>query len=400
MVGDFNIHHPLSDPLRSHSAEELATSFPYFSRSSELGYGLLNHPGVYTHFPLGGFGRPSVLDLSFASSLLLPFCQAWDTSLPSTGSDHVSVQITLAQLFSSPPPPSPHWALTDWPTLVQLLKDFAVPHPPPLPTRFSLEAGFDRHLSNLTTLLTSHTPTKHLSYRSKSWWSPLLSLLRKEFHSAIREARYSHLPVDCVNANSSKKRYFKAINAAKAAPCRSLLALSIPRSIWTVKKLSLYTFSHHFSSLPDATTPTQINDALLNHIFPLQPSQPLPSILRPFANCTALTAEELSAALTICSPSFPLGSDTIPYSIWKSLHCIAPDILISLRSPRLLFAPHRSSMKMANRVVLDKPGKPSYDSPLSFRIIVYLQTISKILERILASRLSTVAGYVGPLHRN
>ena len=76
VVGDSNIRHPLSDPLRSHSAEELATSFPYFSRSSELGFGLLNQPGVYTRFPLWGSGHPSVLDLSFASPSLLPFCQA------------------------------------------------------------------------------------------------------------------------------------------------------------------------------------------------------------------------------------------------------------------------------------------------------------------------------------
>ena len=113
VVGDFNIHHPLPDPLRSHSAEELATSFPYFSRSSELGFGLLNLPGVYTRFPLGGSGRPSVLDLAFASPLLLPFCQTWDTPLPSTGSDHVPVQIILSHSFTSPPPPSPNWALTD-----------------------------------------------------------------------------------------------------------------------------------------------------------------------------------------------------------------------------------------------------------------------------------------------
>ena len=74
IVGDFNIHHPLPDPLRSHSADERATSFPYFSRYSELGFSLLNQPGVYTRFLLGGSGRPSVLDLSFASPLLLPFC--------------------------------------------------------------------------------------------------------------------------------------------------------------------------------------------------------------------------------------------------------------------------------------------------------------------------------------
>ena len=57
-------------------------------------------------------------------------------------------------------------------------------------------------------------------------------------------------------------------------------------------------------------------------------------------------------------------------------------------------------MKMANGVVLVKPGKPSYDLPSSFRIIVLLQTISKILERIIASCLSAIARYFGLLHGN
>ena len=127
VVGDFNIHHPLPDPLRSHSPEELPTSFPYFSRFSELGFGLVNQPGVYTHFTLGGSGRPSVLDLSIASPSLLPFCQTWDTPLRSTGSDHVPVHIILSHPFTSPLPPSPNWSLTDWPALVPLVKDFTLP---------------------------------------------------------------------------------------------------------------------------------------------------------------------------------------------------------------------------------------------------------------------------------
>ena len=57
-------------------------------------------------------------------------------------------------------------------------------------------------------------------------------------------------------------------------------------------------------------------------------------------------------------------------------------------------------MKMANEVVLDIPGNPSYDSPSSFRIIVLLQTFSEILKRIVASRLSAIVRYVGLLHGN
>ena len=330
MVGDFNIHHPLPDPLRTHSAEQLASSFPYFSRLSELGFGLLNEPGVYTRFPLGRSSRLSILDLSFASPSLLPFCQAWDTPLPSTGSDYVPVQITLSHPFSAPPTPSPNWSLlSDWPPLDPLLKDFAVPPLPPLPTRLPLEAWFDRHLARLTTLLTSHTPTKRSFYRSKPWWSPLLSLRRKKFHSFARKARSSHPPTDRANANLSNKGYLKAIKAPKAAHWRSLRASASPRSIWIVKRLSLGKLTHCFPSLSDASTPTQINNALLNHIFPLQPPRSLPFILRPFADSegTSLTSKEISAALTKCPPSSALGPDTIPYLVWKSLH---PTARISL----------------------------------------------------------------------
>jgi len=41
--------------------------------------------------------------------------------------------------------------------------------------------------------------------------------------------------------------------------------------------------------------------------------------------------------------------------------------------------------------VLDKPGKPSYKYPASFRIILLIGTFSKIHERIIASRLLQVA---------
>ena len=228
----------------------------------------------------------------------------------------------------------------------------------------------------------------------------MLSLLRKEFHSATRKARLYHLPADRASTKLSKRGYFKAIKATKTAHWKSVLSSATPRSIWTVKKLSLGRLAPRFPSLPDAPTPTQINDTLLHHFFPPQPCRPLPSILRPFADCTALNAEEISTALSKCSSSSAPGPDTIPYSIWKSLHRITPNILTSLLGPLLLFGHHPSSMKMANGVVLDKPGKPSYDSPSSFRIIVLLQTISKILERIIASHLSAIARYVDLLHHN
>jgi len=72
VVGDLNIHNPLSDPLRSFSSRELSSSSLCFELAADFGFTLLNPPGEYTRFPLVGSARPSVLDLSFANPLLLP----------------------------------------------------------------------------------------------------------------------------------------------------------------------------------------------------------------------------------------------------------------------------------------------------------------------------------------
>ena len=57
-------------------------------------------------------------------------------------------------------------------------------------------------------------------------------------------------------------------------------------------------------------------------------------------------------------------------------------------------------MKKANGIVLDKLGKPDYSTPASFRIIVLLETVSKILERLSALRLASAARSLGLIHPN
>jgi len=45
VVGDLNIHNPLSDPLRHFSPPEISSSTPYFEKAAESGFALLNPPG-------------------------------------------------------------------------------------------------------------------------------------------------------------------------------------------------------------------------------------------------------------------------------------------------------------------------------------------------------------------
>jgi len=105
ILGDLNVHHPTADPLRSFKEDELATSIPYFDRATELGFTLLNMPGVYTRFSMSLVGRPGVLDLAFACPLLASYFSEWSEPLPSTGSDRMPIVLCFdAPLFRATPP--------------------------------------------------------------------------------------------------------------------------------------------------------------------------------------------------------------------------------------------------------------------------------------------------------
>jgi len=134
VVGYLNIHNPLSDPLRYFSTREISSSTPYFASTAESMFALLNPPGQYTRFPLVCKARTSLIDLAFANPPLLPLGKSWEVSLPSTGSDHLPITITLAPPSLSQKPPRPRWAVTDWETLDQIIKDFKVLAAPSCPT--------------------------------------------------------------------------------------------------------------------------------------------------------------------------------------------------------------------------------------------------------------------------
>ena len=99
-LGDLNIHHHTSDPFTVLKEDEIATSAPYFNSATELGFFLLNTPGVFIRFSMSLVGRPGVLDLAFACPLLAPYFSQWSAPLLSTGSDHIPILLRFeAPLF-------------------------------------------------------------------------------------------------------------------------------------------------------------------------------------------------------------------------------------------------------------------------------------------------------------
>jgi len=73
VVGDLNIHNPLSEPLRHFSHREIVSSTPYFEKAAESGFALLNPSSEYTRFPLVGKHDPR----SLTSHLQTPPSSPW-----------------------------------------------------------------------------------------------------------------------------------------------------------------------------------------------------------------------------------------------------------------------------------------------------------------------------------
>ena len=112
-----------------------------------------------------------------------------------------------------------------------------------------------------------------------------------------------------------------------------------------------------------------------DHFFPRREAFSLPPRLRPYHKAPPLTQEEVASALSKCSSSLAPGPDGIPYSTCTWVNRINPSIPLQILSRLVCLLDHPASLKRSTGVVLDKPGKPSYEYPFSCQIIVLICTL-------------------------
>jgi hypothetical protein len=114
------------------------------------------------------------------------------------------------------------------------------------------------------------------------------------------------------------------------------------------------------------------------------------------------SAAKMSDALLGTSNRSAPGPDHIS---WRHLKRILRDgyserLFLWLANACLTTGVWPDEFKVSITVVIPKPGKPSYDTPKSFRPIVLLNTMGKLLEKMLANRLQFEAAEHGVLHPN
>ncbi|GAA6025253.1 hypothetical protein JCM10207_006241 [Rhodosporidiobolus poonsookiae] len=127
---------------------------------------------------------------------------------------------------------------------------------------------------------------------------------------------------------------------------------------------------------------------------PFVPATPLPSPPPPpppELDWPDLQEDELASALSSTRPLAAAGPDGVPNLILQSLWPTLRGRLVPLFAACLRLGYTPAAWRDATGVVLSKPNKPDYSSPKAYRMIVFARSLAKLLELVVARRLSYLA---------
>ncbi|KAI5115165.1 hypothetical protein M0805_000297, partial [Coniferiporia weirii] len=398
--GDFNLHHPLwsytSDSRSSGAANELVDwldTAPFF---------LYNDTSVATHRG-NRVSLDSTIDLTLLNHLALSagHFSAWQAvDDPAYSSDHYPITFSVSPLGPPlvPDDPSPKFRFDasrgpDWLVACALHSPFPLDQPPDLP---SADATRDCALSVLSAMsqaISEVMPrTTANPFTFAYWWN-------RECDAAIAAMRSADDPLTRKLRASDARRTF---SRAKKAWAADLLANATTADIYRYAKWSsgsrrtvcppLSTPEGMVSSPPAqaavfASTffPPLSADSDVPEHDPLD--RPFPPVPRSFA---PLSLSEVDAALAGTSATSAPGPSGVSYPYLRLLHAAYPSLLLSLFSACLRFGVHPWTSAVI--VVIPKPNKPDPSLPRAFRPIALLECMGKLLEKIVATRLTFDCG--------
>jgi Reverse transcriptase (RNA-dependent DNA polymerase) len=281
-----------------------------------------------------------------------------------------------------------------------------ITHPPS-----NLSDLIDCYNSTLTNLLNKHAPLKSktiLSKPPKPWFTPALNKLKSAKRRLERPWSKSHSSEDLKLLRSATNRYHAAVIKAKRNFNISLISSQVtnPRQLWkTVNKLlhrtlplvlpsSLSSLSQSFATFFSDKIHKVHTSLLRNHAHS---SHHIPSPVTPpnFSSFTPVTMDEISK-LVSDSPETNCDLNPIPTSLLKQCSSVLlPTVtnIINLSLSTSIFPDQFKSCSAHPH--LKKPSLYK-ENLANYRPISHLSYLSKLIERIVKTRLTEHMNLLSP----
>ena len=402
MLGDFNLHSEIWDPM-FHRNDRAVTEL--LDLTDGLGLILLNTDGQPTHIPHARetTRTSTVIDLTFVSGRIAVH-PATTFSIDPEGrllSDHNPLLLTFDSNIDPPPSPPRIKRKSDAEQMffAACVSSISSLHPPPpLDSIQQTQELCDSIFARIAEAFRIHATSPSISRYSKTWWTDKCSESlaryratrsfedRRAYRRTIHEAQRQHYD-SIIQDTVEKQRVW------------DLMAWTRPRPLPLYHNLvhngaPLTSMSDLFRGLHD-----QFYSAAGRPVD-LTLADSLPD--RPERECPPISLHECREAAASCSSSSAPGPDHVTWPLVQLLISTPESgaVLLALYNACLHLGYWPNQFKESITVVIPKPKKTDYSKLKSYRPIVLLSCIGKLMEKVLANRLQFEGAKYNILHPN
>jgi hypothetical protein len=402
--GDFNRHDQLW------GGDEVARSIrqgegePIIQLMADLDLQSLLPRGTPTWHANGG-EQQSTIDLMLTTPELANEVKRCTTEGNEHGSDHQFIRTAFSTTTDiRTHMPKRLWKKAEWTKIKEDLEQILKIRPQP-----ENPEDVDNYWSYLQDIIDlpirRHVPVAKPSPYAKRWWTEELTRLRRNYTywrnkltTIRRNGRRD--PQLAETVKSHRKTFHDAMKERKNSHWQNFIADA--KNIWIVSRYLDPSKRTSFSQIPTlrnehgqiVTSDPEMAQVLLNEFFKPPPEvttneQTEPNeAIREELPMEPISEAEVKRAVFAASPHKAPGMDEIPAIFWQKIWPTLKHHTVKIFQLSISKASIPQAWKTAKIVPLRKPKKPDYTMAKAYRPISLLITLGKMLEAVVAERIS------------
>ena len=414
LLGDFNLHHPT---WGGQDSNRHVISADLIQATLENGFILILPRGTITRDIKKNLGRPnervekSTIDLAFTTATItnrVVSCMVRRDLRK--GSDHLPIETTIAldEPAKSEPIRRRAWKRLNSDKFKDTFKQtINVLNGLKLDTAAEIDTYVGILIRGTQAAVEESTPLARTSRYDKNFWTSECTKAVAEASHLRWRAHNTNDPEDERRAQQATAHKGKILKKAKRAYFRRTMQEASQDqgklwklSKWAKRKAKGLLEPEYFGKLKkenvEAIRVEEKVGIFRRECFPPPPNadlEDLPGFRYPIQLTTSdeVSQDELAIAVWKTKPDKAPGPDELPNRIVKMITEQATTELVRLFTACLKHGYHPREFRKAITVMLKKPGKKDYTDPAAYRPIALLNTLGKILESIVAGRISDLA---------